>query len=77
MWCYNIRKETSICKTIEKGVPDMTALTIILTLIAAYIVYSIYDARRDEALHQVNDFYQAEYKKSFSDQNEYTVMAWH
>lgn len=55
----------------------MTALYIILTLIAAYIVYSIYDARRDEALHQVNDFYQAEYKKSFSDQNEYAVMAWH
>lgn len=54
----------------------MTALYVFLTLIAAYVVYAIHDARRDEAMNQVNDFYQAEYKKSFSQQNEYAAMGW-
>lgn len=55
----------------------MTALYVFLTLVAAYVVYAIRDARRDDAMNQVNDFYQAEYKKSFSEQNEYATMGWH
>ena len=54
----------------------MTALYVILTLAAAYAVYSIFDARRDDAMSQVNDFYQTEYKKSFTQQNEYATMGW-
>jgi len=54
----------------------MTALYIFLALVAAYVVYAIYDARRDDAMNQVNAFYQAEYKKSFTQQNEYAAMGW-
>ena len=54
----------------------MTALYAVLTLVAAYVVYSIFDARRDAAMSQVNNFYQAEYKKSFTQQNEYATMGW-
>ena len=54
----------------------MTALYVFLTLVAAYVVYAIHDARRDDAYAQMNDFYQAEYKKSFSQQNEYAAMGW-
>ena len=54
----------------------MTALYAVLTLVAAYVVYAIYDARRDAAMSQVNEFYQAEYKKSFTQQNEYAAMGW-
>ena len=60
----------------RKGVPVMTALYAVLTLVAAYVVYSIFDARRDEAMSQVNAFYQTEYKKSFTQQNEYATMGW-
>lgn len=55
----------------------MTALYVCLTLIAAYVAYAIHDARRDEAISQMNEFYQTEYKKSFSQQNEYAAMGWH
>lgn len=54
----------------------MTALYVFLTLVAAYVVYAICDARRDDAMTQVHDFYQAEYKKSFAQQNEYVTMGW-
>lgn len=54
----------------------MTALYVFLTLVAAYVAYAIHDARRDDAMSQVNDFYQAEYKKSFTQQNEYATMGW-
>lgn len=55
----------------------MTALYVFVALIAANFVYALVDARRDDAISKVNDFYQAEYKKSFSQQNEYAAMGWH
>ena len=48
----------------------MTALYMVLTLAAAYVAYSIYDAGRDTAISQMNDFYEVEYKKNYSAQNE-------
>lgn len=55
----------------------MTALYVFLTLVAAYVVYAIHDARRDDAITQMNDFYLAEHKRCFSEQNEYAAMGWH
>ena len=52
----------------------MTTLYVILVLAAAYIAYSIFDVRRDEAIHQMNDFFEVEYKKNFVAQNESTAM---
>ncbi|MBR2942006.1 MAG: hypothetical protein IKB82_01280 [Clostridia bacterium] len=52
----------------------MTTLYVVLALAAGYIAYSIYDARRDDAIHQMNDFYEVEYKKSFVVQNESVIM---
>jgi len=52
----------------------MTTLYVVLTLAAACIAYSIYDARREEAIHQMNDFYEVEYKKTFVAQNENAMM---
>lgn len=54
----------------------MTALYAVLALVAAYVVYALYDVRRDDAMNQVNEFYQAEHKKSFTQQNEYAAMGW-
>ena len=70
----SIQKEP--CLIVRKGVPVMTALYAFVTLVAAYVVYAIYDARRDDAMTQVDDFYQAEYKKSYAQQNEYAAMGW-
>jgi len=52
----------------------MTTLYVVLALAAAYVAYSIFDARRDEAIHQMNDFFEVEYKKNFVAQNESTAM---
>ena len=52
----------------------MTILYVVLALAAAYVAYSIYDARRDEAVHQMNDFYEVEYKKTFVARNENAMM---
>lgn len=48
----------------------MTATFVFFALIAANIVYSIYDSRRVEAAQQIDDFYRVEFKKSYVTKRE-------
>ncbi len=48
----------------------MTATFVFIALIAANIVYSVYDSRRIEAARQMDDFYRVEYKKSYGVKRE-------
>ncbi|MDO5378502.1 MAG: hypothetical protein Q4G52_09230 [Clostridia bacterium] len=48
----------------------MTAIFVFFALIAANIVYSVYDSRRIEAARQMDDFYRVEYKKSYGIKRE-------
>ena len=53
----------------------MTALYVFLALIAADVVYSIYDNRQSDTLEQMDDFYAVEQKKCFAERNELAAMA--
>ena len=52
----------------------MTTLCAVFALAAAYVVYLIWDANREEAIRQMNDFYEVEYKKNFVARNENAAM---
>lgn len=57
----------------------MTAVFVFAALIAANIVYSIYDGRRAEAAHQMDDFYRVEFKKSYGAKNGHgaAMQSWY
>ena len=55
----------------------MTTLHVILAIIAAYAVYSIYDARQADVSSQIDAFYQVEQKKCFCERNESVSMGWY
>ena len=48
----------------------MTAMIVIVALIAANIAYSIYDARLCDAEAQMEDFIRVEYKKDYNVEQE-------
>lgn len=52
----------------------MIALYVFLALVAADIVYSIYDNHQSDALEQMDDFYAVEQKKCFLERNELSAM---
>jgi len=52
----------------------MTAIIVFAALIAANVVYQIYDGRRAEAYRQMDDYYRVEFKKTYNLANEQMGM---
>lgn len=52
----------------------MTIMFVFVALIAANVVYSIYDSRNCEAAEAMREFYRIEYKKTFSASHNEQLM---
>lgn len=52
----------------------MTAMFVFAALIAANVVYAIYDTRRDETARHMDDYYRVEFKKTYRLTSEQNAM---
>ena len=51
----------------------MTSIVVFAALIAANVVYAIYDARRAETARQIDDYYRVEFKKTYQLTSEQAI----